>query len=99
MRPERLKLPGGTEAKVGESDKLSLQSVCVCHSLGMTSSGDATGRVIEVLLLSLRVCVVSYEVRRLSKSQAIKQEKNSDFIIFFLGLNLEIIITYKHLLF
>lgn len=48
LGPDWLKLPSGTEAKVGESGKHGLQSICVCYNRGMTSSGDVTGMAKEV---------------------------------------------------
>ena len=86
LGPERLKLPSGTEAKMGESAKCSLQSVNVCHNLGMTSSGDVTSIAKEVLLLSLTVHVVWYEVRRWSESQGINCERMGTSSSFFQGL-------------
>lgn len=68
LGPEELKLPRGTDDKMGESKRHSLQSVCVCDNLEMTSSGDVTGGAKEVLLLAGAVCVVLNEIRRLSKS-------------------------------
>lgn len=78
--------PSGTEAKMGESDKHSLQSVSVCHNLGMTTSGDVTSTAKDVLLLSLAVRVVWYEVRRLFESQGINCERMGTSSSFFKGL-------------
>lgn len=45
LGPDLLKLPSGTEAKGGECDKHGLQSICICYSLGMMSSGDVLGSI------------------------------------------------------